>query len=121
MSIRMRMIDPPFTEELTQQFERIMPDGIPVLSLFRMLTRDQRLFQRLMGGSLLDKGNLTIRQREIVIQRVTAQCGAEYEWGVHVALFATAAELREAEICSLVHGNADDTCWRDESEMLLGV
>jgi hypothetical protein len=27
-----------------------------------------------------------MREREIVIDRVTASCGAEYEWGVHVSV-----------------------------------
>ena len=50
-----------------------------------------------MGGGLLDKGHLTLRQREIVIDRVTARCGSEYEWGVHVAFFAKRAGLDAAQ------------------------
>jgi uncharacterized protein Smg (DUF494 family) len=30
-----------------------------------------------MGAGLLDKGNLTLRQREIVIDRITALSGSE--------------------------------------------
>ncbi len=119
MSMRVKMIDPPYPEDLNKVFERIMPESVPVLSLFRMLAQDSRLFQRLMGGNLLDKGNLSIRHRELIIDRITARCGAEYEWGVHVAFFAEAAKLGEAEIYSLVHGDADDACWLDEGERLL--
>jgi hypothetical protein len=49
----------------------------------------RRLFFKLFNSGILDRGHLTIRQREIVIDRVTAQCGAGYEWGVHVAVYAT--------------------------------
>jgi hypothetical protein len=58
------------------------------VGLFTPLARDERLFERLTGGGLLDRGHLTLRQREIVIDRVTINCGSEYEWGVHVAMFA---------------------------------
>ena len=43
---------------------------------------------RSFAGGLLDKGPLSLRQREIVIDRTTARLGCEYEWGVHIALFA---------------------------------
>ena len=96
-----------------------MPPGVAPLVLFRALARDQRLFWRFMGGGLLDKGHLTLRQREIVIDRVTARCGAEYEWGVHAAFFARRAGLGEAELRSLVHGQAGDACWSAEDALLV--
>ena len=74
-----------------------MPPGLPPLVLFRTLARDKRLIERFMGGGLLDKGHLTLRQREIVIDRVTARCGSEYEWGVHAAFFAKRAGLDAAQ------------------------
>jgi hypothetical protein len=54
-----------------------MPPGVPPLVLFTTLARDARLFERFRGGGLLDKGHLTLRQREIVIDRVTAQCRSD--------------------------------------------
>lgn len=89
------------------------------LLLFRVLARDQRLFQRFMGGGLLDKGHLTLRQREIVIDRVTARCGSVYEWGVHIAFFAKRAELSEGQLRAIVHGGPDDACWSREEALLL--
>jgi alkylhydroperoxidase family enzyme len=87
--------------------------------LFTTLARDARLYERLRGGSLLDKGHLTLRQREVVIDRVTALCGSEYEWGVHVAFFARRAALDEAMRHSLVHGTADDPCWSAQDAVLI--
>ena len=72
-----------------------------------------------MGGGLLDKGHLTLRQREIVIDRVTARCGSEYEWGVHVAFFAKRAGLDAAQQRSLVRGGPDDACWSAEDALLI--
>ena len=101
----------PYPPEVQARFEALMPPGVAPLGLLRTLARDLRLFQRFMGGGLLDKGHLALRQREIVIGRVTARCGSEYEWGVHVAFFAKRVGFDEAQLRSLVHGCADDACW----------
>ncbi len=119
MSARIEPATPPFPEEIQVWFDRLMPPGVPPLRLFTTLAKDQRLFQRFMSGGLLDKGNLTLHQREIVIDRVTARCGAEYEWGVHVALFGERVRFNDEQIYSLVHGGAHDACWTDEAEKAL--
>ncbi|MBL6951073.1 MAG: carboxymuconolactone decarboxylase family protein [Alphaproteobacteria bacterium] len=119
MTARIKPMAPPFTSSVQAVFDKLMPDGVPPLSLFTMLARDPRLFGKFMAGGLLDKGHLTLRQREIVIDRVTAQCGSEYEWGVHIAFFAVKVGFTEAEIASLVHGTADDPCWSESDERLL--
>jgi len=96
-----------------------MPAGVPPLVLFTTLARDTRLFLRFMSGGLLDRGHLTLRQRELVIDRVTARCGSEYEWGVHVAFFAGRVGFGEAELRSLVHGGPDDDCWSTDDRLIL--
>ena len=57
-----------------------------------------------------------MRDREIVIDRVCARCGCEYEWGVHVAYFAGRVGLTIAQVASLTFGGSDDPCWTDERE-----
>ena len=47
--------------------------GKPPLVLFTTLARDPRLFQKFFAGGLLDRGNLTLRQRELAIVRTTAK------------------------------------------------
>ena len=96
-----------------------MPPGVAPLVLFTTLARDHRLYERFRNGSLLDKGNLTLRQREIVIDRISALSGSEYEWGVHIAFFASKIGLDEAMQKSLVHGSADDACWSAEDRLLI--
>jgi alkylhydroperoxidase family enzyme len=109
----------PYPAEVDERFKALMPSGVEPLVLFRVLARDVRLFQRFMGGGLLDRGHLTLRQREIVIDRVTACCGSEYEWGVHVAFFAEKAKLDAPQLRSLVHGGPDDACWTPEEATLI--
>jgi alkylhydroperoxidase family enzyme len=119
MSARIAPAQPPFSTDLQAAFDRIMPPGAPPLALFTTLARDARLFQRFRAGALLDKGHLTLRQREVVIGRVTAVSGSEYEWGVHVAFFAKKAGLDAAMLDSLVNGGADDPCWTFEDGLLI--
>jgi alkylhydroperoxidase family enzyme len=89
--------------EIQQAIDAIMA-GKPPLLLFTTLARNRRLFFKFFNSGLLDRGHLTIRQREIVIDRVTASCGAEYEWRVHVTAFAAKAGLSEDQIASLTTG-----------------
>ena len=63
--------------------------------------------------------SLSMREREIVIDRTTARCRCEYEWGVHVAFFAERVGFTPAQVTSLTHGGPWDPCWTDERERLL--
>lgn len=109
----------PYAPEVQAWLDRTMPPGRPPLRLFAVLARDPRLFGRFFAGGLLDRGHLSLRERELVIDRTTARHGAEYEWGVHVALFGAKAGLTEAQRASLVHGGPDDACWGDDDRPLL--
>lgn len=119
MTARIAPAAPPYAPDIQAAFDRIMPPGMPPLALFTTLARDPRLFERFRNGGLLDKGNLSLRQREIVIDRVTALCRSEYEWGVHVALFGARAGLDDAQLRSLVHGGDDDPSWSPEESALI--
>jgi alkylhydroperoxidase family enzyme len=108
----------PLPADIQQAIDAVMR-GNPPLVLFTTLARDHRLFFKFFNSGLLDRGHLTIRQREIVIDRVTAACGAEYEWGVHVTTFAAKAGLTEDQIASLTTGAPEDECWDDADRVLL--
>jgi 4-carboxymuconolactone decarboxylase len=54
----------------------------------------------MLSGGLLDRGALSLREREIVILRTCARLGSEYEWGVHVTFFAAKAKLTRDEIAA---------------------
>jgi 4-carboxymuconolactone decarboxylase len=85
---RIAPLEPPYSEPVQAALDRIMPAGVPPLALFRTLAVNERVFLRVMAGGLLDRGSISLREREIVIDRTCARCGSEYEWGVHVAFFA---------------------------------
>jgi alkylhydroperoxidase family enzyme len=71
-----------------------------VLGLFRTFANSLRFLKKGVPN-LLDKASpLPLRVREIVILRTTANKNCEYEWGVHVAIFARAAKLSEPQIAA---------------------
>ena len=113
---RVAPVAPPFPSELQAIFDRIMPPGVPPLSLFTTLARVPRTYERFRAGSLLDRGPLSLRHREIVIDRTCARCGCAYEWGVHVAFFAERVKLTPEQVRATVHGDAD---WSDDERLLI--
>ena len=121
MSPRIAPAIAPFSPTIQQTLEKIMPDGAPPLSLFTTMARDERLFERFFSAGLLDKGHLSLREREIVIHRVTALCGSEYEWGVHAAAFAAHVNLTDEQLYSIVHGSSNDACWSEKEKQLLDM
>jgi alkylhydroperoxidase family enzyme len=100
----------------------MMPPGAPPIALFRTFARNPVMTRAMTGWGSYELGrtlSLSMRDREIVIDRTCARCACEYEWGVHVASFATRVGLTAEQVTSLTHGKADDACWVDERERLL--
>jgi hypothetical protein len=100
----------PYEPSIAELFNSIMPAGMEPLVLFRTMARNPRVLQRMFAGNLLDRGAITLREREILILRTCARCGCEYEWGVHVSLFAQHAALTPAEIAATLEPQTD-TIW----------
>jgi alkylhydroperoxidase family enzyme len=117
---RIAPLEPPYEPEIQGQFDRIMR-GAPPLTLFRVMASNARAWEKFRAGSLLDGGPLTLREREIVIDRTCALTGCEYEWGVHVAIFAQAAQLNDAQVRATVLGDADAPCWSAAEQALIGA
>jgi alkylhydroperoxidase family enzyme len=121
MNARIAPLSPPYEPAVGAQLAKMMPPGIEPIGLFRTFARNLPMATALgpWGGYALSKRfSLSLRQREIVIDRVCARCGCEYEWGVHIAFFADAAGLTTAQQHSVTHGSATDACW-DQPDALL--
>jgi alkylhydroperoxidase family enzyme len=113
-------LEPPYAADIQSQFDRIMR-GAPPLMLFRVMASNARAWEKFRAGSLLDRGPLSLREREIVIDRTCALNACEYEWGVHVTTFAKAAGLGEAEIRATVHEGAAAPCWSAAEQALISA
>jgi alkylhydroperoxidase family enzyme len=112
---RIAPVEPPYDEDTAATLAALGPP----ISLFRLFARRPARARAIHGwGSYYLSRHLalTVRQRELVIDRTTALCGAEYEWGVHIAVFAAKAQLSDEQVRSLATGGADDACWTDPGD-----
>jgi alkylhydroperoxidase family enzyme len=114
--------EPPYPPEIAHRLEAMMPKGVPPIGLFRTFVRNLPMTEA-MGNwgayELSRRLSLTLRDREILIDRTTARCHCEYEWGVHIVFFAARAGFTDEQVRSLTHGSADDPCWTEERDRLL--
>jgi alkylhydroperoxidase family enzyme len=102
--------------------EASLPAMGPPINLFRLFARNVPMAEAMTGWGayeLSKRLSLSMRQRELVIDRVTARCGAEYEWGVHVAYFAERVGLTHEQVASLATGSPTDPCWSGDERPLL--
>lgn len=109
---------PPFAEAVKTTLERLMPPGVPPLVLFTTLARSERAFSRFMAAGLLDKGPLSLREREIMIDRTCARTGSEYEWGVHIALFAERAGLPKDQVAATASAGVSEV-WPERERLIV--
>ena len=121
---RIPPLEPPYEEAVERQLRQMMPPGVEPIALFRTFARNLPMAEAMTGWGRYTLGprlSLTMREREILIDRTCARCGCEYEWGVHVAFFAQRVGLGSAEIASLTHGSATDDCWSERERLLIGA
>lgn len=119
---RIEPVEPPFGPEEGALLELMMPPGVPPIGLFRTFVHNLPMTTAMTGwgGYELSRDlSLTMRDREIVIDRTCARCRCEYEWGVHIAFFAERVGLTPAQVASLTQGSATDECWPDHRDRLL--
>ncbi|HYE38798.1 MAG TPA: carboxymuconolactone decarboxylase family protein [Ramlibacter sp.] len=120
---RIPPLEPPYDDELQTLLTKMTPPGAPeILALFRVLAHHPALAQRMAGwgGFLLGRNALLpLRDREVVIDRACARCGAEYEWGVHVAAFTQAAGFTPEQNRAIADPSADDAVLTERDRLLV--
>jgi len=119
---RIQPLHPPYDAEVGTQLERMMPPGVPPIGLFRTFARNLPMTRAMSGWGTYELSrelSLSLRDREILIDRTCARCGCDYELGVHVAFFAAKAGFSEDQVASLATGSAADACWTEARDRLL--
>jgi alkylhydroperoxidase family enzyme len=119
---RVAPLEPPYEPEVADRLAKMMPPGVPPINLFRTFAVNLPMATAMgpWGGyELSRKLSLSLRDREIVIDRTCARCGCEYEWGVHIAFFADAAKFTAEQVTSLTHGTSNDACWTEDRDRVL--
>jgi alkylhydroperoxidase family enzyme len=116
---RIAALEPPYSEPVAATLDRVMPKGLPPLALFRTLAVNEKVFLGLMASRLVERGSITLRDREIVIDRTCARCGSAYEWGVHVALYRERAGLTEEQIAGTCAADVGTSGFSSRERLLL--
>lgn len=122
---RIAPLEPPYDAETQAQLEKWMPPGAPVepLALFRTLLIHPELAARMrpLGSALLGQGLVEPRDREIIVLRTCARCGAEYEWGVHSVAFGPSVGLTEEQIAATALDPSGEAVWSPRDRLLLAL
>jgi alkylhydroperoxidase family enzyme len=120
---RIAPLEPPYPPDIDQMLRKWMPPGADIepLGLFRTLVVHESLAARMrpLGAGILGHGLLDARDRELMIHRTCARCGAEYEWGVHAAFFGMAVGFNDPELAATVTGPADDPVWSEREGAII--
>lgn len=121
---RIAPLEPPYSPDVAAALAKWMPPGTAVepLKLFRTLFQNREMFDRMrpLGAGILGPhSSIDARDREIVIDRVCARCGCEYEWGVHVVTFGQAVGLSQETLAATVTKHPFDPTWSDRESLLV--
>jgi 4-carboxymuconolactone decarboxylase len=124
LQARIAPLEAPFAPEIDASLRAMMPRNspFPPLALFRVLVRDPRLAGAMtaLGRFLLGRDcALDLHDRELVIDRVCARCGCEYEWGVHVTAYGARAGLASAQLEATRTGDAGAPVWNERQALLV--
>jgi len=106
---------PPFDDDTRAALDILGPP----IALFGVFARRPDRAHAIAGWGryyLSRRGALSLRHRELAIDRTTALCGAGYEWGIHIAVYAGKAGLTDEQVASLATGDPADACWTDPAD-----
>lgn len=121
MTHRLLPVPDPLPAEAAQLLAAYPKRDGYLLNLFRVFANSTR-FLRKGTVNLLDRDSpLPMRQREIVILRICANNGCEYEWGVHVSAFAAHVELSDSQVRATALDGPAAGCWNAPERLLLTV
>lgn len=122
MAPRIEPLTEPYDPDVADRLAAMMPPGETPIRLFRTFAKNLPMATGLNAwGSyyLSKKLSLTLRDRELIIDRTTARCGCEYEWGVHIAFYADRVELTTEQIRSITAGSPTDPCWSVRDALII--
>ena len=117
---RITPLSQPYPAALAPALDSLTPAGGEAPMLFRVIGTSERAWAKFAGGSLLDRGPLPMRARELVIFRTAARIGADYEWGMHGKIFAERCAIDAAQLLALA-GKGDFAWPSDEAALLATV
>lgn len=112
-------LEAPYSPEIDALLSKYPQIDGYLLSLFRTFANSPRFLEKGVANLLDPESPLALRDREIVILRVTARNNCEYEWGIHVSVFSKAAELTDPQIAATCVKKIRESLWTRQEVTLL--
>ena len=122
-STRLPLRPPPYEPEVEKAIRNSAFKGLSPLNLRLALAQEPKLsvaFQS-MAHVVLFQGALPEREREIAIIRTGALTRSEYEWGMHVSIYAEKCGLSEAQVMELTIGHPGEALWTEKERVIVRV
>lgn len=121
--MRFPLAQPPYDEKVQEAFDKVNLGPLSPQNFLRVLAHQPRLLGNVvaLGGSLMYRGSLPERLRELAIFRVAARTRCDYEWAMHRALFAERCRISDDELEALKNGPADAPCWKEQERLLIAA
>lgn len=120
---RIAPLEPPYAREVAEHLKGSMPGWAKLepLALFRTWAKHLPLGAALrpIGRLVLAEGRLDPRDREILILRVCALCGAEYEWGVHVVSYPPKLGITAETVRATLRAGPEDPVWSPREALIV--
>ena len=125
-SPRVQPLEPPYDPAVAAGLQKWMPRNAQVepLRLFRTLLQNRALSDAMhpLGEYVLGRHlQLTLREREIIIDRTCARTSCEYEWGVHVVAFGGAAAMSDQQLLATTSGELAGLEWTESDKLLIRI
>ena len=117
----LKPLEPPFAPEIEATLANYPRQDGYLLKLFRVFANGQRFLNKGVPNLLDKQSPLSLRERELVILRVCANNQCEYEWGVHVSVFASFAGLSDKQAMLTTNPELDPDSWSGDDMLLLKV
>ena len=120
-SSRLPLRPPPYEPKLEKFVNNSSFAGLSPQNLRLALAQEPQLFMAFqsMAHVVLFKGALPEREREIAIIRTGALTRSEYEWGMHVSIYAERCGLSEAQIQELTVGPLSAGLWSEKEHVIV--
>jgi len=115
----LRPISEPFSDDVAEAFKRVPQRNGYVIGLFRVFANSLRHLRKGFVNLLDKESPLPMREREIVILRISANNHCEYEWGVHVEAFGEYVGFSREQIDATVNGSHRAECWSERESLLI--
>jgi len=117
---RVKLLEKEEVEPMAREiYQKVEDSGSEVINLFKALAHSPKIFRDFnrLGITLLLKGDLSPRLRELAILRVGNLAGANYEWTKHVPI-ALEAGASQGQIDDLPNW-ADSTQFDEQERAVL--